>query len=167
MGLDASATADDLTNLNWLLQSPTFEIVKVQDNCAPPPPDMIDLITPPPNLPCAIGSSVIVSANKPTKPPRQRRAPVDYARVPIKPPYSYAQLIALAMRAQPAGARLTLNDIYAWIRTAFAYYRNDDSTAWQNGIRHNLSLNKMFVKVAREPKDRRGKGCYWMLDEGG
>ncbi|XP_053723109.1 forkhead box protein J1-B [Synchiropus splendidus] len=87
---------------------------------------------------------------------------VDYKTNPkVKPPYSYASLICMAMQAskQP---KVTLSTIYNWITENFCYYRHAEPS-WQNSIRHNLSLNKCFRKVPRQ-KDEPGKGGFWQID---
>ncbi|KAJ5584081.1 uncharacterized protein N7459_003881 [Penicillium hispanicum] len=81
----------------------------------------------------------------------------------IKPPYSYATLIGMSILRAP-NRRLTLAQIYKWISDTFSYYKNSDA-GWQNSIRHNLSLNKAFIKQER-PKDDPGKGNYWAIEPG-
>lgn len=77
-----------------------------------------------------------------------------------KPPHSYAQLIGMAILRAP-NRRLTLAQIYKWISDTYSHYSLADA-GWQNSIRHNLSLNKAFVKQER-PKDDPGKGNYWAI----
>ncbi|KAL2074575.1 hypothetical protein VTL71DRAFT_8353 [Oculimacula yallundae] len=79
----------------------------------------------------------------------------------LKPSYSYAQLISQAI-LNAEGEKLTLAGIYNYITDRYAYYRQQIPSGWQNSIRHNLSLNKAFAKVARET-DEPGKGMKWHI----
>ena len=88
---------------------------------------------------------------------------IDYSKdsaKELKPPHSYAQLIGQAIMSSPE-EMLTLANIYDHIKTRYAFFRHTNA-GWQNSIRHNLSLNKSFEKVARRT-DEPGKGMKWKI----
>jgi len=80
-----------------------------------------------------------------------------------RPRMSYAQLIAEALM-NASDRRLTLNDIYVHINARHPYYSLKGGKGWQNAVRHNLTLNKSFVKVPRPANE--GRGSYWELETG-
>lgn len=78
-----------------------------------------------------------------------------------KPSASYATMIYNAI-ASHEKKKMTLAQIYSWICIYHPYYRYVQN-GWQNSIRHNLSLNKAFMKVPRTD-DEPGKGSFWAVD---
>ncbi|XP_074116906.1 forkhead box protein J1 [Sminthopsis crassicaudata] len=177
-GLEEPSGLDDsLTSLQWLQE---FSILNAKAPSLPPGgPDPHGYHQVPgsaaPGSPLAADPACLGQPHTPGKPtssctsrsaPAGLQAPppddVDYATNPhVKPPYSYATLICMAMQASKA-TKITLSAIYKWITDNFCYFRHADPT-WQNSIRHNLSLNKCFIKVPRE-KDEPGKGGFWRID---
>jgi protein-arginine kinase activator protein McsA len=82
-----------------------------------------------------------------------------------KPKISYAGLISEALLNSPNGM-LILSDIYESISARHPYYQMN-VPGWQNSIRHNLTLNKSFVKCTDGLKKANdGKySNYWKLSE--
>ncbi|XP_060745190.1 forkhead box protein M1-like [Tachysurus vachellii] len=74
-----------------------------------------------------------------------------------RPPYSYMAMIQFAINSKK-NKMMTLKEIYNWIEDHFPYFRNVAKPGWKNAIRHNLSLNDMFI---RERAD--GKISYWTI----
>jgi hypothetical protein len=85
-------------------------------------------------------------------------------------------LIAQAILASP-DKQLRLNGIYETLAQHYPDLFSLDDNDWQNTIRHNLSLNRCFVKLARatkaDEKRRRRKpgmppiikGSFWTVNE--
>lgn len=48
-----------------------------------------------------------------------------------KPPFSYANLIAQAINNASTDKRMTLNEIYTYLSTAYPYFKKVSSTGWQ------------------------------------
>ncbi|XP_031631404.1 forkhead box protein biniou [Contarinia nasturtii] len=87
------------------------------------------------------------------------------ARRPEKPPISYINLIAKAIRSSPKN-QLTLNEIYQFLQNEHSFFRSD-YVGWKNSVRHNLSLNECFLKVNKDQNSgmgKSGKGHFWTID---
>ena len=66
-----------------------------------------------------------------------------------KPPYSYAALICLSMK--DTKKKMTLSQIYKWIRDNFAYYRKADKS-WQV---------RRFTKIVKIESRRNPLECFF------
>ena len=75
-------------------------------------------------------------------------------------------LIYSALQDSPR-KMMKLTEIYEWILERYPSFRANKN-GFQNSIRHNLSLNKMFVKVdSLRPcnySGEAGRGGYWTID---
>eukprot|EP00051_Salpingoeca_urceolata_P003733 m.60150 g.60150 ORF g.60150 m.60150 type:complete len:643 (-) comp13060_c0_seq1:119-2047(-) len=67
-----------------------------------------------------------------------------------KPRLSFALMIAGAI-LESSCHRLTVSQIYDWMKLRYPYFAAAGvGTGWKNSVRHNLSLNKYFMKLPRE-----------------
>lgn len=80
-----------------------------------------------------------------------------------KPPFSYNELIEMAIHGSPDG-KLTSLQIYKWICDTFEFYRESGPGVYSS-IRYKLSKGKVFVKK-EIATDHRYKSHYWALPEG-
>ncbi|KAI9136500.1 fork head domain-containing protein [Paraphysoderma sedebokerense] len=121
------------------------------------------------NKPKRLTADDIVAENLPDEPEigipnfdPKKHDPIDYSDdhyKNVKPPFSYATLIAQAINSQPLRCA-TLQEIYHFIESNYSYYKHCEHN-WQNSIRHNLSLNRSFKK-----RDITGRRNYnlWIID---
>ena len=84
-----------------------------------------------------------------------------------KPPFSYAQLIVQAISSAP-DRQLTFSGICHFITKHYPYYRGWQRRGWQwqewqNQIRHNLTLNRYFLKVPKS-REEPGNGSFWRIE---
>ena len=79
----------------------------------------------------------------------------------MKPPHSYIALIATAILSSPE-KRLTLTEINEHLVNNYSFFRGSYQ-GWRNSVRHNLSFNKCFVKILRDPARPWGKDNYWTV----
>ncbi|XP_027522379.1 forkhead box protein J1-like isoform X1 [Corapipo altera] len=106
-------------------------------------------------------TSMITTMHHGVAEPSQLTGNINYKTNPhVRPPYSYATLICMAMEASKK-PKITLSAICKWISDNFCYFQPADPT-WQSSIRHSLCINKCFIKVTRE-KSEPGRGAFWKL----
>ncbi|XP_016072132.1 PREDICTED: forkhead box protein H1 [Miniopterus natalensis] len=95
----------------------------------------------------------------PSQPPKRRKK--RYLRHD-KPPYTYLAMIALVIQTAPS-RRLKLAQIIRQVQAMFPFFR-EDYEGWKDSIRHNLSSNRCFRKVPKDPAKPKAKGNFWAVD---
>lgn len=133
--LDANIQVDDsLTSLSWLQN---LNIMNVSDqgcaNGSQPSTSGPNTVLNPIQLPSNKGISGIdhrYQGHPPLMTNPQVIGKVDYkSNTYVKPPYSYATLICMAIKESEKN-KITLSGIYSWIAENFVYYRMADPS-WQ------------------------------------
>ena len=137
---------DSLTSLNWLQN---LNIMKITSPTPPPSPGpsplmpqdtnnnknlkvnpnaVLNVSCAPPQ--CKMESKYHLADTPPMTPTSLGGESIDYKTNPyVKPPYSYATLICMAMK-ETKKTKITLSAIYNWITDNFMYYRLADPS-WQ------------------------------------
>jgi len=97
--------------------------------------------------------SGFLSVNRPSSCRLRHKHPSE-----VKPPYSYAALICLAIGSDKDN-KATMREILDYVEVNFPYYRSN--RRWHGTIRHDLTVNDCFMKLS----PRRGeKACLWAVD---
>ncbi|CAK6439046.1 unnamed protein product [Pipistrellus nathusii] len=109
--------------------------------------------------PCSSPGLGLAGAGSPSQPAKRRKK--RYLRHD-KPPYTYLAMIALVIQAAPS-RRLKLAQIIRQVQAVFPFFR-DDYEGWKDSIRHNLSSNRCFRKVPKDPAKPKAKGNFWAVD---
>ena len=90
-----------------------------------------------------------------------------------RPKITFMNMIASAICSSPQ-KKLSLQEIYHYIMEHHGHFYNfENRKAWQNAVRHNLSLHECFVKIRRPARivsggkvyETTAHGCYWALDD--
>lgn len=139
---------DSLTSLNWLQN---LNIMKIASPTPPPSPgpcinfsnggdtnnnknmkvnpnSVLNVSCSPPQ--CKMEPTFQLADSAPGMPTSLGGDSIDYKTNPyVKPPYSYATLICMAMK-ETKKTKITLSAIYNWITDNFMYYRLADPS-WQ------------------------------------
>lgn len=142
----------DLTSLSWLHNLNIMDNLSV--TTAPPTPPASPLPGPAAAVAAAAAATAAAATAAPTPVEsskvcgkeskngsrrsivKEEEKEIDYKLVgDAKPPYSYASLICMAMKA--IKHKMTLSAIYKWIRENFLYYKNADPS-WQVRLLINL-----------------------------
>lgn len=151
MGFGGGSGGDDLTSLTWLH---SLDMGGMVPHLATPPTPPA---SPQPHNPLPPTQAAHTpSADRKRKAEAQEKPDtIDYSLDgSMKPPYSYAALIGMAMKHNQN--KMTLSAIYKWIKENFAYYKTADPS-WQ--VRHLLFLQHptWHRQICPQPKPSRKK----------